>query len=339
MADPCCGVNIKDFGAVGDGFTDDVGSVQSAITSAASSITPVICIPSGRYRLTKAIRCELDNLTLLGMGGVLVSDPSDDEAFPEAILVNKNDTSPPAQVDHVTIRDLIIEVKWGSNIDSFSNGVIQLNNCANCVVKCVRIRYTGPCPKPKNLDGIVTGLGTSGIIQDCIVEGIPKVGIYVAEGTHDLGVYGCEIANTSGPIGAAGIGLSGSDRIIINSCISHDNKGDGLLIGVNGLIGDAAPKPATNIQVVGGIYHCNGNSGIAVASGFDDARPTNIQLLGNSVLGNNGRGINIEAGWDVLISNSTTGDNGNSGIWLENLPVDEAKVRTTRVQITDPCVQ
>jgi hypothetical protein len=55
-------------------------------------------------------------------------------------------------------------------------------------------------------------------------------------------------------------------------------------------------------------------------------------------LGNNGRGINIEAGWDVLISNSTTVDNGNSGIWLENLPVDEVNVRTTRVQITDPYV-
>ena len=44
---------------------------------------------------------------------MLVSDHSDDEPFPKAILVNKNDTSPPAQVDHVTIRDLIIEVKWG----------------------------------------------------------------------------------------------------------------------------------------------------------------------------------------------------------------------------------
>ena len=67
MTDPCCGVNIKDFGAVGDGFTDDVDSIQSAITSAASSITPIICIPSGRDRLTRSIRCELDNLTLLGM--------------------------------------------------------------------------------------------------------------------------------------------------------------------------------------------------------------------------------------------------------------------------------
>ena len=138
-------------------------------------------------------------------------------------------------------------------------------------------------------------------------------------------------------MGSVGISLAGSDKIIISDCISHHNKGDGLYIGVNAPIA-TLPKPATNVQVAGGFYHCNGNSGIAVVSGFDNASPTNIQLLNNSVLRNDGRGINIEAGWNVLISNPTAVDNGNAGIWLENLPKDQSNTRTIRVQITNPFV-
>ena len=57
-------VNVKDFGAVGDGVTDDTAAIQAAIDSGAESIF----FPSGTYNITDgldissnmSVDCEVD---------------------------------------------------------------------------------------------------------------------------------------------------------------------------------------------------------------------------------------------------------------------------------------
>src|SRR5262245_36149218 len=119
-------ISVKWFGAVGVGTHDDTPNIQSAIDSAASSHDPTVYFPPGRYRLTHAIRVEANYVNLLGSAGaVLVADPADGEAFPEAILVNKNFPGPPDPVSRLTIADLIVEVKNGDGGDE-SDGADQL---------------------------------------------------------------------------------------------------------------------------------------------------------------------------------------------------------------------
>lgn len=253
-------ISLKWFGAIGDGNSHplserygdlvaaqadypfvtslddeiDWAAIQTAIYTAAASNVPSVCIPPGRYRLTRPIRPEVDNLTLLGSAGaILVADPlpvaPGQKYLPEAILVDKQtQASPdvsPVPVHSLTIGDLTIEVNGGSDLDDFSAGVIQLNSCKDCIVRNVRLKYIGQTPKPKEIDGIATSQGTTGLIQSCIVDGMSKAGIYVAAGTHDLLVNECEVKNTIGQIGQAGILVTGADRITINNCLSHHNGG------------------------------------------------------------------------------------------------------------------
>ncbi len=367
-------ISVKWFGAIGDGAshplcelqgedflaaqTDypfasspndeiDWAAIQAAINAAAASKSPSVFIPPGRYQLTRPIRPEVDNLTLFGSGGaVLVADPPPPELgqeyFPEAILVNKqnpgNSNAPLAPVHCLTISDLTVEAKGGSDLDTFSAGVIQLNNCKDCTLRNVRVKYIGPTHKPKEIDGIVTSQGTTGLIHGCTVEGMSKAGIYVAGGTHDLQVDACEVRHTVGQIGQVGICVTGADRITISNCLSHHNGGAGLLIGVNGPIGENPPEPASNVQVSGGFYQDNKAEGILIASAYDNVRPENIQLLGVATLNNDGRGISIEAGWDVVIANPSVVDSGFQGIWLDNVPIGPSMPRTARVQICNPQV-
>ena len=56
--------NVKDFGAVGDGVTDDTASVQAAIDSGSDSVL----FPSGRYRVSQIVMGN-PHQSLIGMGG------------------------------------------------------------------------------------------------------------------------------------------------------------------------------------------------------------------------------------------------------------------------------
>jgi hypothetical protein len=320
-------VSVKWFGAKGDSSGNDTDAIQATIVAASSSCTPTVYIPPGRFRLTRAIRPEFDNFTLLGdVNSVLVADPSDREQFPEAILVNRGFPNL-CEVSRLRIRDLTIEVMNGGD----SAGAIQLNNCTDCVVSDILVKYVG-ARNPKNFDGIVTSQGTSGLIQNCIVDGIPKVGIYLTPGSHDVRVIDCEVKNTTGPVDQVGISVGGADRILIANCLSHHNGKAGLFIGV----GVNPPVPSTNIQVSSCLFFDNKFEGVRIGSEVDGVRPESIRLVGVAALNNDGRGISVEAGWDVLIADPTVADSGAQGIWLENVPMDPNKPRTTRVQISNP---
>lgn len=57
-------VNIKDFGAVGDGTTDDSAAIQAAINSTNDFIQ--VYMPPGTYRLASAIIVDRQNMSLFG---------------------------------------------------------------------------------------------------------------------------------------------------------------------------------------------------------------------------------------------------------------------------------
>jgi hypothetical protein len=58
-------VNVKDFGAVGDGVTDDTAAIQSAINSGYGK---AVYIPAGTYLVTSTINISGSNITIYGDG-------------------------------------------------------------------------------------------------------------------------------------------------------------------------------------------------------------------------------------------------------------------------------
>jgi len=66
-------INVKDFGAKGDGVTDDYASITAAITAAAGK---TLIFPSGTYSVTKTIVFDQNASVIRGVGDVVITMPN-----------------------------------------------------------------------------------------------------------------------------------------------------------------------------------------------------------------------------------------------------------------------
>jgi hypothetical protein len=98
-------INVKDFGAKGDGVTDDTAALNAAIVAAQSQgVGALVSLPSGRYRTAlgpeKSIRIAgADGLTFQGEGDTtIVSGDLDEPVF--RLLDSKGVTIRNISIDH-----------------------------------------------------------------------------------------------------------------------------------------------------------------------------------------------------------------------------------------------
>jgi polygalacturonase len=61
-------VSVKDFGALGDGVTDDTAAIQATINEALSESGRKVFFPAGTYRVTSSINLNSDDTHLIGEG-------------------------------------------------------------------------------------------------------------------------------------------------------------------------------------------------------------------------------------------------------------------------------
>lgn len=73
MTPPSGPLNVRDFGAVGDGLADDTVAIQQAIDTAKAGSNRVVWLPPGSYRVTRRLNCEIakwadGGLRIIGSG-------------------------------------------------------------------------------------------------------------------------------------------------------------------------------------------------------------------------------------------------------------------------------
>ena len=113
--------NVKQFGAKGDGDSDDIGAILAAVNAADARGGGIVLFPPGRYLVSDAIPMR-NNLQYVGMGNathIQLKTGSQNNVFGEAF--------PLASVHNVVIRDLMIDGNSG-NVpltidDSLLNGI------------------------------------------------------------------------------------------------------------------------------------------------------------------------------------------------------------------------
>ncbi|MBP1991530.1 right-handed parallel beta-helix repeat-containing protein [Paenibacillus eucommiae] len=337
-------VDVKWFGAIGDGashplseqfatlesaqavyrhanaLTNEIDwcSIQAAIeyVKTAAVATTRVYIPKGTYLVNQAIRPEVDNIVILGTTGSVISLQFDYIA----LLVNK--TTPPSTkpeaVYNVTVKDLTFTAPNGYGPNNA--GIVAFNHCIDLLVDNLRVVGNSALltSRQRITNGIATSQGTSGVIRNCVVDGVSKPGYYMANGSRDIRVEGCEARNVSGHLGyQPGMGVSGCDRITFVNCISHNNQGAGLQITTDGYPSPGG-TPATNVQVIGGQFYDNGGHGIWMGTNVAGQYPRDVQIIGADTSGNKLHGVNISAGRRISIVDHTSKGNGSSGIFVDN---------------------
>lgn len=202
-------ISVKDFGAVGDGVTDDTVAIQNALDSASS-----IYFPEGIYVIKQSITVS-SNSYVFGCGAASVIKLQADNiiGFTTGTTTSKQ---------NIVIKDLLID-GGGQTTDIYSgykaNIGITLNFVTNAKVDNVIVKNMGVINQASPAtDGAYGGMGivvsadygyTNNIrINNCTVYNIAGGGYYKGDGIDVIGGYN------------SGAGIAYMDVVISNCHVS-----------------------------------------------------------------------------------------------------------------------
>jgi hypothetical protein len=122
-------ISVKNYGAVGDGTTDDTAAIQAAINSANGNVS--IYFPSGTYLVTSTITFAYDRYTVHGdaINSKILFTPTTNNQV--CFLFQKSTAT--SSVQH-TVRDL----SFYSNNTSFTKTAIKLVDISECLFENIQ---------------------------------------------------------------------------------------------------------------------------------------------------------------------------------------------------------
>jgi Ca2+-binding RTX toxin-like protein len=166
-------LHVKDFGAVGDGLTDDTHAVQAAINAAEGGQT--LYIDPGTYRLTDVILIS-SHTTITGAGtlSVLKFTWKDQTQGPDFHLGNRNRKDTDAGDSNIVLRDFVVEggdtgLPYGEDQNSVTHG-ISFRKVSDLQVTGVQVRKVSGFGIANT--GLVRGTFTENNIHDVGRDGI-----------------------------------------------------------------------------------------------------------------------------------------------------------------------
>lgn len=196
-------VTIKEFGAVGDGVTDDTSAIQSAISYCKANNVSTLLIPDGEFVISGTLTIDFSNFTLKGSNGSLLKyvGVGAGTASTGIRLIRIVGTSADDPVENVIID--------GINIDA-TNQVYKGGH----TLETPEVTSTDPCAK--GLSGIGGGFVKNLTISNCFINDLYGDGIIFSRSTN------CRfINNTLRDVSAGNITSSGQT--------GYDNHGDAIV--------------------------------------------------------------------------------------------------------------
>jgi polygalacturonase len=310
-------VSVKDFGAVGDGITDDTAAIQTAINFATIAGVDLF-VPAGEYKIkndggTTAFGVNLkSNVTVHGEGdsSVLSAFASNTNGY--VIGARRAETS--AAIVNFGLRDLkvvgplaLVGTRVSSTIliDWAENVLIQNVTSINGSDACIRVTGYGSGTFTNDILSSFWNNTFNVTIKDCNISN-GYLGIEVEGGAENVLISGCRIDDIS----THGIRIpSGYNVQCVNNTLIN-MQGRGFWVDRH-----------RDILIDGNYVECVGDSSSYCVSlgGFDSADPddnsvvsTNVIVTNNILLSTNAfsftddfQGSSTKFTEGVVISNNT----------------------------------
>jgi hypothetical protein len=315
--------DVKDYGAVGNGSTDDAAAIQATVT-AATSTGGTVYLPPGVYKVLTAI-VPANNIAIVGAGiGSTVIQPGAAVCAINSVLSGTYVKATP--LTRFTLAHLTIDgVNQGATFNVGYKGVfcqylaqcefedLTIQNCIatglgidfltqGTVIHAVRaigngrLNQGGGSGAGSNGIGVGTGQYTveDFTVSDCYASGNGRYGIMIESQTSATS-YGPRISNCFSTANYNhGYGSAGGNGAIWSHCVAYANNLDGFSID-NGTVG-ATAQPSTADTYVGceaigntryGFsYQPTANNAVSVAGGGNHTY-SGCKSYGNTSLGFN----------------------------------------------------
>jgi hypothetical protein len=305
--------NVKGYGAVGDGSTDDTAAIQAAVDYATSPYSStyrgVIYFPPGTYRVTSSVTFErstgINRIHFLGSGGAKIVGN-----FADALLRRDPDAISGPDYTTISIRDLFLEN------EHTTGKAIALHCCIGAkVTNCMIVAHIG----------VETWNGQATTVDSCSFNRSDKT-----------------LAASIGVLAGNGTTVINSDFVSYEHGIRHHNVGLNVIGGrfeVNstgialGLDEDGAVFQSSNVFISGVSMETN-LTAIYVGA------VAGLQISGGGCgVGTNETcdyGLRINGGNDICVSGFIASESNipytESGIHVEN----GTTARITFISVVSP---
>lgn len=246
-------LNIRDFGAIGDGTTDDTAAITKCFKAAAANGSAVF-IPYGNYNLNGAIATD-GILSIFGRGfnSTIVQKKATGDTFTRTTDTNQ-----------ILFSDF--------TISAFGNS----GNCINISSDCSAVFNNVYFKNPNT--GIFLQKGGNDRVTNCIFDTVGNAGIQMQNiVTPDEGDHSIEGCTFDGPAGGGATGIiwggAGGMRVV-------NNKFSGMDYGI--IYSPAANNTATGqSEVVGNSFDLQAQVNIDFSNTFTGCTFNHLSIVGN----------------------------------------------------------
>jgi hypothetical protein len=343
--------NVHDFGAVGDGSTDDAAAIQAAIDAAAAAGGGTVYLPAGRFAVSQTLQVTSSHLTMRGEGTSSVILGT--FAAGDVISVHRPSGSS-ANIIGTAFEQFAIT----ASVAKTSGAAISFAYVQDCRVISIQCAARDVAQAANNLyDGLVFRNFTAVLVETAMI-GVQRTALTVV---GDASGFGADIWVTGGTLitgnaigvhvggGVGGLYLDEVDlygngthvlvddaiagianrELLFNNCVLDTATGHGVEVKSNG------------VYVLSFIGTYGGNSGYVAKTGHPDGcivrvhaggilHPSSIVVNGCNFFNAYGDGIYAESGaWAITgcdISLNGQGSAGGYGVLLEGSATSESMI-------------
>ncbi|MFG2970914.1 glycosyl hydrolase family 28-related protein [Streptomyces sp. NPDC048288] len=209
-------INVKDYGAVGDGTTDDTAAIQAALNAVPANGATVL-IPTATFKITSPLTASITGTELIGLGHAsrILFDGS---VATTAIQASGN--------IRLFVRDMRISQTNASHVGT----AVDISNCNGAVVERLLIDAGGSGVAP--LVGVKLNAATChyNTVRECRINygGTASAGVYLSGGSHSNIVQGCRLVPSGDDAASSGIYVGNAHSITLIHPDVENAAGNGI---------------------------------------------------------------------------------------------------------------